>query len=90
MRHLYVLTVMIIGLIAAPVIATAQDDAAQTFDARGIPPSPLPDTPVVFDTAEGQRIRVSVVAKGLSHPWGLAVPAERRHAGHRTWGAPSV
>ena len=73
MRHLYVLPVMMIGLIAAPVVMTAQDDVAETFDARGIPPTRLPDTPVVFDTAEGQRIRVSVVAKGLSHPWGLAV-----------------
>ena len=43
-----------------------------TFAAEGIPPVPLPDVPVVFDTAEGQRIRVSVVTTGLSHPWGFA------------------
>jgi len=38
----------------------------------GIPAVPLPDKPVVYDTAEGQRIRVVVVTRGLSHPWGLA------------------
>jgi len=38
----------------------------------GIPAVPLPDKPVVYDTAEGQRIRVVVVARGLSHPWALA------------------
>jgi glucose/arabinose dehydrogenase len=38
----------------------------------GIPRLPLPDRPVVYDTAEGQRIRVVVHAAGLSHPWGIA------------------
>lgn len=39
---------------------------------QGIPKIPLPDQPVVFDTAEGQKIRVVVHASGLSHPWSLA------------------
>ena len=38
----------------------------------GIPKIPLLDQPVVYDTAEGQRIRVVVHASGLSHPWSLA------------------
>lgn len=38
----------------------------------GIPAVPLPDKPVVYDTAEGQRIRVVVVTRGLSHPWSIA------------------
>ena len=38
----------------------------------GIPKIPLPDQPVVYDTAEGQRIRVVVHTTGLSHPWSLA------------------
>ena len=38
----------------------------------GIPAVPLPDKPVVYDTAEGQRIRVVVVTRGLSHPWSMA------------------
>ena len=39
---------------------------------QGIAIPPLPDKPVVYHTAEGQDIRVVVVAKGLSHPWSLA------------------
>ncbi len=38
----------------------------------GIPSRPLPDKPVEFDTAEGQKIRVVVVARGLTYPWSLA------------------
>jgi glucose/arabinose dehydrogenase len=33
---------------------------------------PLPDHPVSYSTAEGQDIRVAVLARGLSHPWSLA------------------
>jgi glucose/arabinose dehydrogenase len=39
---------------------------------QGIPRIPLPDQPVIYDTAEGQKIRVVVHASGLSHPWSLA------------------
>ena len=38
----------------------------------GIANRPLPKMPVDFDTAEGQRIRVSVVARPLVNPWSLA------------------
>ncbi len=38
----------------------------------GIPRIPLPAEPVIYDTAEGQRIRVVVHASGLSHPWSAA------------------
>jgi glucose/arabinose dehydrogenase len=38
----------------------------------GIPRIPLPTEPMVYDTAEGQRIRVVVHTSGLSHPWSLA------------------
>ena len=38
----------------------------------GIPVAPLGTGPWVFDTAEQHRIRVSVVASGLSHPWAIA------------------
>jgi len=37
----------------------------------GVAPVPLPAGPVVFDTAEQHKIRVVVVARGLSHPWGM-------------------
>ena len=39
---------------------------------QGIVVPPLPDKPVEYRTAEGQDIRVVVLAKGLSHPWSLA------------------
>jgi len=38
----------------------------------GLAGKPLPDKPVDFNTGEGQRIRVSVLAKGLANPWSLA------------------
>jgi glucose/arabinose dehydrogenase len=37
--------------------------------AMGVDAARLPDTPMVFDTAEQHGIRVSVVAKGFAHPW---------------------
>ena len=38
----------------------------------GIPVLPLGEGPWTFDTAEQHKIRVSVVARGLSHPWAIA------------------
>jgi glucose/arabinose dehydrogenase len=38
----------------------------------GVPVPPLGAGPWVIDTAEQHRIRVSVVTKGLSHPWAIA------------------
>ena len=37
----------------------------------GLRPLPLPDGDRVFETAEQAEIRVVVVARGLSHPWGM-------------------
>ena len=71
-------------LLAAAAVAaglgTTNGRAQQTVPFRGdipvapsgIPPLPLPDAPVVYDTAEGQRIRVSVLVRGLANPWSLA------------------
>ena len=39
----------------------------------GLPPIPLPDRPQLFETAEHSQIRLVVVTRGLSHPWGLAI-----------------
>ena len=36
---------------------------------RGLAGRPLPDMPMQFDTAEGQRIRVVAVTKALEYPW---------------------
>jgi glucose/arabinose dehydrogenase len=38
----------------------------------GIPARSLPDKPVDYDTAEGQKIRVVVAARGLTYPWSMA------------------
>jgi len=64
----------------AAVLSATAGSAQQTVPFRGsnpvaptgIPAVPLPDTPVIYDTAEGQRIRVVVVARGLANPWSLA------------------
>ena len=37
----------------------------------GIPAVPLPDKPLEYKTAEGQNIRVVVVARGMSSPWSM-------------------
>ena len=61
---------------------------AQQQPPVGVPVPPLGAGPWVFDTAEQHKVRVSVVTKGLSHPWALAVPSRRRHAGHRATRSP--
>ena len=38
----------------------------------GVRTNRLPDEPMVFDTAEQHKIKVTVVAKGFAHPWSLA------------------
>ena len=53
------------GLVLGSVTVSAAQPA-------GLPPLPLPDGPRVFDTAEQGQIRLVVVTRGLSHPWGLA------------------
>jgi glucose/arabinose dehydrogenase len=39
---------------------------------KGLAGRPLPKLPIEFDTAEGQRIRVSAVTTGLEYPFSLA------------------
>jgi aldose sugar dehydrogenase len=45
---------------------------AQQQPPIGVPVPPLGAGPWLFDTAEQHKIRVSVVTKGLSHPWAIA------------------
>ena len=45
---------------------------AQQQPAIGLPVPSLGPGPFVFDTAEQHKIRVSVVTRGLSHPWSIA------------------
>jgi glucose/arabinose dehydrogenase len=60
----------LIGWIAFTfVTAVAAGHAQQQV---GVPVPPLGNGPFVFDTAEQPKVRVTVVTKGLSHPWSLA------------------
>ena len=70
MRFLAVVLATTVAVVL-PLTLGAQEAPQDDFASDGIPPVTLPDS-IVFDTAEGQRIRVVVVAKGLSHPWSLA------------------
>jgi glucose/arabinose dehydrogenase len=65
---------------AVVVLLTAPGSAQQTVPRgrggvpvapNGIPAVPLPDKPLEFKTAEGQNIRVVVVARGMSSPWSM-------------------
>jgi len=66
--RLGVLGYSFIGLLAAAAATVAIAQQATI----GVPVPPLGNGPFVFDTAEQHKIRVSVVAKGLEHPWSLA------------------
>jgi glucose/arabinose dehydrogenase len=67
-----------LGLIclAAPASLVAQQSVPFRGDIpiapSGIPVPSLPLEPIEYQTAEGQNIRVVVVARGLDHPWGMA------------------
>ncbi len=73
-------TLAAVGLLIAGALAMARPAEAQQHVpfANGIPVAPelalepLPKQPVVYQTAEKQDIRVSVVTRGMEHPWGLA------------------
>ena len=58
--------VAVIFVVGATVAGQAQQPQI------GVPVPPLGAGPFVFDTAEQHKIRVSVVARGLSHPWSIA------------------
>ena len=59
-----------IGFVGLGLNGSAQQPSTPT--PIGIPVTALGDGPWVFDTAEQHKIRVVVVAKGLSHPWSVA------------------
>src|SRR5439155_27334256 len=51
---------------AAVALCHAQEPAI------GVPVPPLGAGPLVLDTAEQHKLRVTVLARGLSHPWAIA------------------
>lgn len=62
--------------LATALPAVAQRDVAMRGNIpvapTGLVVPPLPDEPGVYDTAEGQTIRVVVVARSLEQPWSIA------------------
>jgi glucose/arabinose dehydrogenase len=68
------------AVLAIAIVSLRAGSAQQTVPFSGnVPVAPLglakralPDTPMEFDTAEGQSIRVVVVTKALEYPWALA------------------
>ncbi len=59
------------GYVASWSLVAAAAQAQQQPD-LGVAPVKLADVPYVFDTAEQHGIRVSVVVRGLAHPFSLA------------------
>ena len=79
-RGVALVTVVLLASVAAAGRAQQQTYPYPTIrDQRGVippgpralPSPPLGDGPFMYQTTE-QKIRVVVVAKGLSHPWSLA------------------
>ena len=62
-------SVRVAVLLVAGLLAVGRAQGQSTI---GVPVPPLGAGPWVFDTAEQHGIRVSVVARGLSHPWAIA------------------
>jgi glucose/arabinose dehydrogenase len=69
-----------LAVVAVPLLLVA-GVAQQEVPMRGTTPvapqglnkiPPLPETPVRYETAEGQTIRVSVVARGFTNGWSMA------------------
>ena len=78
MRLLSLLIVATLLALLPALPSAGQEPSPGAFAATGIPPVPLPVEPVEYDTAEGQRIRVRVIADGLRRPWGLALLPDER------------
>ena len=74
--------IVTLPLLVAPLLWAANVSAQQEvpFNPRtgypvapqGLEIPPLPDAPVQYRTAEGQDIRVIVLARGLTQPWSIA------------------
>ncbi|MCY4510392.1 MAG: PQQ-dependent sugar dehydrogenase [Acidobacteria bacterium] len=58
-------------VLLAPPVAAAQEEQAEP-EPPGLPRVSVPDEPFVINTHAIAEVRVAVVTKGLSHPWGMA------------------
>ena len=67
-----VLAMLVVAASLAQQAPNQQKQNKQKQAPIGVPVAPLGSGPFVLDTAEQHKIRVSVVTKGLVHPWSLA------------------
>ena len=58
-------------LLLPPAAAATQEEQAEP-EPPGLPRVSVPDEPFVINTHAIAEVRVAVVTKGLSHPWGMA------------------
>src|SRR6185295_19471439 len=83
MKNSLFASVAVIVALSTSYAALAQRKVELMPGPAGIPVAPrglwpngtgrkLPTTPMVFDTAEGQKIKVVVVTKALAFPWSMA------------------
>ena len=63
-KHSFASLLVVVLTILLVAVAIAQQPI-------GVPVAPLGAGPFILDTAEQHKIRVSVVTKGLEHPWSL-------------------
>ncbi len=61
----------LVGVLFVPPVTAAQEEQAEP-EPPGLPPVSVPDEPFVINTHAIAEVRVVVVTKGLSHPWGMA------------------
>ncbi|HEY7190866.1 MAG TPA: PQQ-dependent sugar dehydrogenase, partial [Vicinamibacterales bacterium] len=78
MRPIRTALAVIVGSILLAWLVLPLDAQRKVPANNGTPVAPsglkvglAPDKPVDYQTAEGQNIRVSVIARGLSSPWSL-------------------
>jgi glucose/arabinose dehydrogenase len=64
--------VPVAGLLAAVALCVAAPATAQQQPDLGVAPVKLANEPYTFDTAEQHGIKVSIVVRGLAHPFSVA------------------
>jgi glucose/arabinose dehydrogenase len=76
MRRTLLAFLSVLVLVATVAVGQQTVPFDKTFNIpvapKGLAGRPLPKLPMEFDTAEGQRIRVSAVTTGLEYPFSLA------------------
>lgn len=70
-RRLALWLALVVVLFVPPVTAAAQEEQAEP-EPPGLPRVTVPDAPFVINTHAIAEVRVVVVTKGLSRPWGMA------------------